>query len=326
MHLTDRLTIDGTKRTADGYLAINARAARAGNVQTYLGAEVGRPDLSQVRVYRPDGEVFSKDTMASFAHRPVTMGHPSTPVSATNWNQFAKGWSDGEIARDGEFIRINMLLADADAIRAVESGVREISMGYDCDLIWGAGTSPSGEVYDARQSRIRGNHVAIVERARGGSELRIGDSAMNANDGLTAGMTVDQAAALPRYQKLGPQGRQYAARDLAMLQAGNTDRSAHDGMVQRLGDAWQGDRQQIALPNDIVAGLSAKDRSVVLPALARMRDQSGPALRHAISDARSIAAQLLGQTSGRMISGSEISHAQRAAQHMLALCDAASEV
>jgi hypothetical protein len=149
---------------------------------------------------------------------------------------------------------------------------------------------------------------------------------MNAIDGLTAAMTVDQAAALPRYQKLGPQGRQYAARDLAMLQAGNTDRSAHDGMVQRLGDAWQGDRQQIALPNDIVAGLSAKDRSVVLPALARMRDQSGPALRHAISDARSIAAQLLGQTSGRMISDSEISHAQRAAQHMLALCDAASEV
>ncbi|MUZ72950.1 DUF2213 domain-containing protein [Agrobacterium vitis] len=103
MHLQDKLTIDGTRRTRDGYLTVNARVAKADNVQTYLGSEVGRPELDAVRVFRPAEEVFSADTMQSFAHRPLTLGHPSSSVTATNWKDVAKGWSDGEVARDGDF-------------------------------------------------------------------------------------------------------------------------------------------------------------------------------------------------------------------------------
>lgn len=192
MHLFDKLTVDSTRRTTDGYLAVNARVARAGNVQTYLGREVGKPHLGTVRIYRPEAEVFNKDTLASFTHRPITLGHPSSPVTSDNWHAVAKGWSDGEVARDGEFIRVSMLLADAEAIRAVEGGTRELSAGYDCELIWEDGTSPSGERYDAKQVSIRGNHVAIVAAARGGTELRIGDSAMETIVDARTGM-IDQA-------------------------------------------------------------------------------------------------------------------------------------
>jgi hypothetical protein len=178
MQFHDKLTIDGTRRTRDGYMTVNARVARGGNVQTYLGSEVGKPEMASVRVFRPADEVFSTDTMQSFAHRPVTLGHPSSSVSSTNWKDVAKGWSDGEVARDGDFIRVSMLLADAEAISAVEGGTRELSMGYDCSLDWTSGVSPSGEVYDAIQRGIRSNHVAIVPAARGGAELRIGDSAV----------------------------------------------------------------------------------------------------------------------------------------------------
>jgi hypothetical protein len=177
MHMQDKLTIDDKRRTRDGYMTVNARVARAGNVQLYGGSEVGRPDLATVRVYRPADEVFSADTMQSFAHRPVTFGHPSSSVSATNWRDVAKGWSDGEVIRDGEFVRVSMLLADAETIAAVENGTRELSMGYDCTLDWTSGTSPSGERYDAVQRGIRSNHIAVVPQARGGSELRFGDSA-----------------------------------------------------------------------------------------------------------------------------------------------------
>ncbi|APO67252.1 hypothetical protein IE4872_CH01610 [Rhizobium gallicum] len=216
MHLQDKLTIDEKRRTRDGYLTVNARVARAGNVQLYTGAEVGRPDLATVRVYRPADEVFSADTMQSFAHRPVTLGHPSQSVSSTNWRDVAKGWSDGEVVRDGEFVRVSMLLADADTIAAVENGTRELSMGYDCSLDWTSGTSPSGEAYDAIQRGIRSNHIACVPQARGGSELRIGDSAggnrkelhmmndaeqRNMRDSVR-GMSLDQAAALPIYDNV----------------------------------------------------------------------------------------------------------------------------
>ncbi|NEK15702.1 DUF2213 domain-containing protein [Rhizobium leguminosarum] len=213
MHLNDRLTIDEKRRTHDGYLTVNARVARAGNVQLYTGAEVGKPEMATVRVYRPADEVFDKSTMESFAHRPVTFGHPSQAVSAANWRDVAKGWSDGEVARDGEFIRVSMLLADADTIAAVENGTRELSMGYDCTLDWTSGQTAAGEAYDAIQRGIRSNHIAVVEKARGGAELRIGDSAGGNRKELrmmtdaerqimrdsVRGMPLDQATALPLF-------------------------------------------------------------------------------------------------------------------------------
>ena len=216
MHLHDKLTIDDKRRTHDGYMTVNARVARAGNVQIYTGSEVGKPEMAAVRVFRPADEVFHKDTLRSFAHRPVTLGHPSMAVTAGNWKDVAKGWSDSEVARDGEFVRVSMLLADEAAIQAVEDGTRELSMGYDCTLDWTAGTSPTGEAYDAIQRGIRSNHIAVVERARGGADLRIGDSAGGARKELhtmtdaeqqtmrdsVRGMPLEQAAALPIYDNV----------------------------------------------------------------------------------------------------------------------------
>jgi len=57
MHLTDTVEIAGVRRTRDGYLVADARVARAG-IQIYAGREVGRPDLDEVRVWRPEDEVF----------------------------------------------------------------------------------------------------------------------------------------------------------------------------------------------------------------------------------------------------------------------------
>ncbi|WP_165909336.1 DUF2213 domain-containing protein [Shinella sp. JR1-6] len=208
MHLQDKLTIDDKRRTGDGYLVVNARVARADNVQLYTGAEVGKPEMATVRVFRPAAEVFSADTMKSFAHRPVTLGHPSSAVSSINWRDVAKGWSDGEVARDGDFIRVSMLLADEPTIKEIDAGTRELSMGYDCTLDWTPGKSPSGEAYDAIQRGIRSNHIAVVPQARGGSELRIGDSGRKDLKTMTdaekqtmrdsvRGMPLAQAAALP---------------------------------------------------------------------------------------------------------------------------------
>lgn len=213
MHLQDRLTIDDKRRTGDGYLVVNARVARADNVQIYTGAEVGKPEMATVRVFRPAAEVFSADTMKSFAHRPVTLGHPSGAVSSANWRDVAKGRSDGEVARDGDFIRVSMLLADGPTIKEIDGGTRELSMGYDCTLDWTPGKSPSGEAYDAIQRGIRSNHIAVVPQARGGTELRIGDSGRKDLKTMTdaekqtmrdsvRGMPLAQATALPIFDDI----------------------------------------------------------------------------------------------------------------------------
>lgn len=176
MQFTDRLAIAGTRRREDGYLVADARAARTG-IQLYAGYEVGKPEMPVVRVYRPDAEVFSRDTLASFAHRPVTNDHPVTPVTADNWRQVAVGQTGDEIARDGTFIRVPLMVADAAAIADIEGGKRELSAGYFCKLVFEDGKTPAGEPYDAIQKDIRANHVAIVDAGRAGKECRIGDSA-----------------------------------------------------------------------------------------------------------------------------------------------------
>ena len=180
MQLFDAVTLGEPRLTRDGYLVADAKIARTG-IQLYAGKEVdpenkqGWRDKALVRVYRPESEVFSTDAMASFAHKPITDDHPSEAVSSKNWKAHSVGMTGNEIARDGAFIRVPMVVMDAASIQNWKDGKRELSCGYESQIVFDAGTTPEGEAYDAIQTNIRGNHLAIVGRGRAGSECRIGD-------------------------------------------------------------------------------------------------------------------------------------------------------
>ena len=178
MHFIDAVSLTGTRETADGYLVADVRTARTG-IQLYAGSEVGKPDRTVVRVYRPADQVFSKASMASFAHKPVTNDHPDEAVTADNWKSLAVGSIGDEIAKDGEFVRVPLIVMDKSAIADIKAGKRELSAGYTCDLDFTPGKSPDGEDYDAFQKDIRINHVAIVQHGRAGSQARIGDDAVH---------------------------------------------------------------------------------------------------------------------------------------------------
>jgi hypothetical protein len=167
-------TSDGTmRRTADGYLTAFANVARTG-IQQYKGKELGRPDLDVVNVYRPADEVFSRDAMHSMAHKPVTLYHPTEAVTSKNWKDHAGGSTGDEVVRDGDHVRVPLVMMDQGLIDAVEKGgIKELSMGYSTDLKWGRGTTPEGLSYDATQTNIRANHLAVVPVARGGNTLRL---------------------------------------------------------------------------------------------------------------------------------------------------------
>jgi len=175
MNFTDAVTLSGTRKTADGYLVAEARAVRTG-VQMYLGSEVGRDDMPTVAVYRPEASVFDDASLQSFTHAPVTMDHPAEMVTAANWKDLAVGEVSTAAKRDGEWIALPLILKDAAAISAVDSGKRELSAGYTCELVWGDGVAPDGAAFQATQTKIKINHLAIVDRARAGQQARIGDS------------------------------------------------------------------------------------------------------------------------------------------------------
>jgi uncharacterized protein len=162
---------------ADGSLVAEVPCARTG-IQTYTAAEAGAPQGftgDTVRIYRPEDEVFSRDSLASYAAAPVTVNHPAQMVDASNWRKLGVGEINGDIARDGERVRVPLIVRDAAAVKAAQTTHRQLSMGYTCKLDWTAGTTPGGEAFDAVQREIRINHIALVPVARGGPELRIVD-------------------------------------------------------------------------------------------------------------------------------------------------------
>jgi hypothetical protein len=175
----DKLTLDAPKKTKEGFLATRARAARAG-IYDYLGRELdpeGKHFAADqvVKVWRSPEEVFSRDSVHSFLLKPITDDHPSVPVTADNWKSYARGVNAGAM-RDGDFLAFDLVLMDTGAIQAVDAGKKELSNGYSSDIIVESGQTPDGQHFDARQTNIRGNHIALVKAGRAGPECRIGDA------------------------------------------------------------------------------------------------------------------------------------------------------
>lgn len=182
MLFADQLTLDAPRRVNGGFLAVRAKAARTG-VYQYGGAEVdpqnkhGLRDTAIVHVLRDERTVFDNAAARSFIGKPVTDDHPSVAVTADNWRDHARGTIMGAM-REGDYLAFDLLLTDAEAIRKVDAGKRELSNGYSAELEFGDFTAADGTKCQARQTSITGNHVALVDRGRAGSECRIADTAI----------------------------------------------------------------------------------------------------------------------------------------------------
>jgi hypothetical protein len=181
---TDIGEVSSREKTPEGFLRVVADFARAG-IQEYRAGEIPYSQLPRrfrddpyqvVRVLRPAEEVFDKAAMRSFALKPVTNNHPPRFVDAKNFKKHAVGTAQDKIERVEDRLRVGLILQDQEAIDEVEAGKDQLSAGYSSRVVWGAGDDPVFGHYDAKQTAIRGNHIAVVDKARGGPEIRINDS------------------------------------------------------------------------------------------------------------------------------------------------------
>jgi hypothetical protein len=180
MLITDRIDVTQRKTTPEGFLEVSAVFARTG-IQQYTAAQVGATDRDPheiVNVYRPADEVFSQESLDSFRRKPVTNDHPGGAgrVTADNAKHLQVGMSGDHVARDGELMRGSLTITDGTTIREVEGGKRQVSLGYDCAFLPEAGTH-DGVPFEFTQRKIRGNHVAIVDRGRCGPTCSVLDGA-----------------------------------------------------------------------------------------------------------------------------------------------------
>lgn len=161
-------------KTPEGFLICkNVPIARTG-YQQYLSSEIedGGDPSEIVSVYRAPKEVFSRETLASFEGKPVTNGHPNEDVTPRNYKKYQKGhvqrvrMGTGD---DGDKIVADLYITDPDLIDEIMSGKREVSAGYYAE----DRKEDSGRIC---QTKIRGNHVAVVDEGRAGHSVAIRDS------------------------------------------------------------------------------------------------------------------------------------------------------
>ena len=167
-----RLSENISRREPEGYLlCLNVPVARTGT-QEYLPEELGLPGGGTlVPVYRPEAEVFSPETIASFEGMPVTNDHPPEGVDVSNIRALQKGHAHNIRRGSGEeadLLLADLIITDPKLIELVLSGKREISCGYTYELC-----EENGRYI---QRKIRGNHVAVVDAGRAGPRVSIKDN------------------------------------------------------------------------------------------------------------------------------------------------------
>lgn len=163
--------------TPEGFLICkDVPIARTGP-QDYLARELqldGDPDRL-ITVQRHPEDVFEEATLASFEGKPICDGHPPENVGPENYAAYTKGHVQN-VRRDGDYIVADLYINDANLANEVRNNVkREVSCGYLCNYV------PDGAGY--KQSRIRGNHVAVVPKGRAGAAVAIHDTAPEAEKG-----------------------------------------------------------------------------------------------------------------------------------------------
>lgn len=154
-------------RDENGYLRGVAVIGRVG-IQRYR-----TKDGQEIRILRRPEEVSDAESLASMSLLPMSRRHPAKNFTPESIRGKQVGSSGENIEYENGRIFAPLNITEKRAQDGVFSGKeRELSIGYKARLVREPGTW-EGEPYDAEQKRIRGNHIALTEKARAGSEAAV---------------------------------------------------------------------------------------------------------------------------------------------------------
>lgn len=179
----DRVPIKA-RFTEDDYLEDSPVLTRTG-VFVYR-----QPDGTTRRELRRAEDVFHADSLASYRNKPVTKDHPGK-VNASNVREYQIGTVTTVGRQDGDNVVSDIVIHDPRVIK--QDGWKELSVGYSVDLDETPGEY-NGERYDAIQTNIRVNHLAVVPAGRAGNarlNLDAADAVSDTEDGPGAANPTD---------------------------------------------------------------------------------------------------------------------------------------
>lgn len=165
----------------NGYYEIKGNPITKVGVFPYSGEQIGDPSLDPEKiyfVYRPENEISNKETIDSFKLIPITDDHAMLGSKDDNLlppeEKGVHGVIGEDIYFDGEYLKANIKIFSEKLKNLIDNGKKELSIGYRCvyDLTPGI---YNGESYDAIQRMLRGNHLALVDEGRSGSDVSVLD-------------------------------------------------------------------------------------------------------------------------------------------------------
>lgn len=175
-----RLAFDRTSRRidADGRLHVDRSHISKATVNPYYGKEIPgfealglQPD-KVYRLFRDPVEL--ERAAATFARLPILSEHVPVTVD-TPRPDLVVGAIGSEITFSAPYLDADLCVWDATAIAGIETDkVRELSCAYRYVPVMDPGEF-EGQAYDGRMTEIQGNHLALVEVGRAGSDVVVAD-------------------------------------------------------------------------------------------------------------------------------------------------------
>lgn len=175
-----RLAFDRTARRidADGRLHVDRSHISKATVNPYYGKEIPGFDalgLQPDTVYRLLRDPVELERGApTFARLPILSEHVPVTVDAPR-PDLVVGAIGSEITFSAPYLDADLCVWDATAIAGIETDkVRELSCAYRYVPVMEPGEF-EGQAYDGRMTEIQGNHLALVEVGRAGSDVVVAD-------------------------------------------------------------------------------------------------------------------------------------------------------
>lgn len=167
-----------SKRKLDrnGWLEVRDNPISKVGVFPYMGHEIGAPEPDRIYyVYRSAEELGRQETIDSFRLMPFIDDHEWLGVHGTAAEKKGIQGTIGEqVYFDEPYLRGNIKILSNAALNNIDQGKVELSPGYDSKYIFDEGVF-NGERYDAIQTDILANHLALVQDGRTGKDIRVLD-------------------------------------------------------------------------------------------------------------------------------------------------------
>lgn len=172
--------MDKREYDTNGWFEIKDNPLSKVGVFPYSGKSIS-PECDPDKIYyvlRSAEELGSEECISSFNLLPwiddhVMLGNEDNGLTPAE-SKGVQGVIGEDVYFDGDTLKGNIKVFSEAMSNLIANGKKELSCGYRCKYEYSPGVY-NGEKYDYVQRDIRGNHLALVEKGRMGSDVAVLD-------------------------------------------------------------------------------------------------------------------------------------------------------